>query len=518
VSAAAAALPSAASIIHLTLLLSRRLCSLSATHIGDLVTALPSFNLTDLPFKVYSGYLTVPGPFEETSYDSLSIHYQLHTSQNDQSTDPLVTWHQGGPGGSSINVGLYTEMGYFQLSDQGAYVNKNAWNQAANMLYLESPAGSGQGSGYSECISGGKPVRCHWDDVSQGEAYAHTLAAFRKAFPEIKGDLYLTGESYFGQYGPNIANWILNHAPFNATLGLKGIAAGNACWGGDATHVNCNGPNEDQIDIDLYFGKALISRKLYESIYSACGWSSTISTATATTTSAATASEDDGLQCDVLLTKAHAAVGPHNVYNLYDNCPGFDAALGDALAASGRSMRWLTKELRGLLIPGTHPSSALLEVERAVKASMPLPKSSVAVAASGTSHLKQPGRSGFGYSTSGPASVTLWPFLSRHLRVLIYNGDADSCVPYAGNVQWISELEKNGDLTEKAGWRPWFTASKGGNARGAPAGYVTTYNVPSQPALDFSFLTIRLAGHMVPTFQPAASLAFFERFLAAEPF
>ena len=30
-------------------------------------------------------------------------------------------------------------------------------------------------------------------------------------------------------------------------------------------------------------------------------------------------------------------------------------------------------------------------------------------------------------------------------------------------------------------------------------------------------VTIRLAGHMVPTFQPAASLAFFTRFLAAEP-
>lgn len=100
------------------------------------------------------------------------------------------------------------------------------------------------------------------------------------------------------------------------------------------------------------------------------------------------------------------------------------------------------------------------------------------------------------------------------------NGDADSCVPYAGNVEWISELEKNGDLSEKAAWRPWYAQSGGGsgNARTAPAGYVTTYNVPKQPSLDFSFVTIRLAGHMVPTFQPAASLAFFERFLAGEPF
>ena len=70
------------------------------------------------------------------------------------------------------------------------------------MLYLESPAGSGQDSGYSTCIKGGKPVACSWDDVNQGEAYAHTLAAFYKAFPEYSENaLYLTGESCNRYYG-----------------------------------------------------------------------------------------------------------------------------------------------------------------------------------------------------------------------------------------------------------------------------------------------------------------------------
>ena len=53
------------------------------------------------------------------------------------------------------------------------------------MLYLESPAGSGSRNGFSACIKGGVPVGCRWDDQSQAEAYAHTLAAFHKAFPEI---------------------------------------------------------------------------------------------------------------------------------------------------------------------------------------------------------------------------------------------------------------------------------------------------------------------------------------------
>lgn len=128
------------------------------------------------------------------SYDALSIHYQFHESQGDPSKDPVATWHQGGPGGSSINVGLYTEMGYFQVDDQGTHVNDYAWNKVASMLYLESPAGSGGSSGFSTCEKAGKPVPCEWTDQSQAEAYAHTLAAFFEEFPEFSSnDLYLTG-------------------------------------------------------------------------------------------------------------------------------------------------------------------------------------------------------------------------------------------------------------------------------------------------------------------------------------
>ena len=95
------------------------------------------------------------------------------------------------------------------------------------------------------------------------------------------------------------------------------------------------------------------------------------------------------------------------------------------------------------------------------------------------------------------------------------NGDADACVPYKGNEEWIDGLEKAGTLTQKDAWRPWFTASDSGSR--APAGYVTTY-AGADTALDFSFVTIRLAGHMVPTFQPSAAFAMFERFVDAKPY
>merc|ERR1719356_212951 len=115
-------------------------------------------------------------------------------------------------------------------------------------------------AGYSQCLKGGLPVNCSWDDRTQAEAYSHSLMAFFEAFPEFaKHDLYLTGESYFGQYGPNIAHYILNHEPFRSALNLKGLALGNACWGGSESRSECNGPNSQRNDVEMFFGKGLFS-------------------------------------------------------------------------------------------------------------------------------------------------------------------------------------------------------------------------------------------------------------------
>lgn len=457
---------------------------------ADLVDHLPDFD--KVPFKVYSGLLNVPGPIN--GYDSLKIHYQFHTSQKNPQSDPVVTWHQGGPGGSSIEVGLYTEMGYFNIDDKGAHTNPYAWNRVANMLYLESPAGSGSQQGFSVCMKGVRAVDCSWNDVSQGEAYAHTLQAFFKAFTEYsKNDLYLSGESYFGQYGPNIAHYIINNEPFKSSLNLKGMALGNACWGGDATTVQCNGPNSQRNDVELFFGKGLFSPKLHKNILDTCSFPDTSSSS-----------------CQQLLDQMRQEVGPHNVYNIYDNCPSTQAFLKKI----EKNMNWLTEYLRsGLSNP--HETNANLKNMSGgydwscggpYVAGDYLTRPDVRKAL----HLdtNEPGTSRFSYDTSGPASITLYPELVKKLRIMIYNGDADSCVPYIGNEEWIGDLESKGILKESAPWTPWFASTPSR----APAGYVTKYTVAGSDQ-NFKFVTIRLAGHMVPTFQPEAAFKMFSTFL-----
>lgn len=465
----------------------------AAERSDDLVTSLPDFpDSSTWGFKVYSGILEVPG-WEGAKYEELRIHYQFHTSRSSPSSDPILAWHQGGPGGSSINRGLYSELGAFIVGEEGNYVNPYGWNRVANMLYLESPAGSGGAQGFSQCISNGTAADCHFDDISQAEAYAHTLAVFFRDFPEFaQHALYLAGESYFGQYGPNIADYILKTEPFSSSINLQGIAAGNACWGGNATSVDCTGPNADQHTIDLYFGKGLFSPKMREQISDTC-------------TFPEPGVHDDS--CYVLVYQMLQQVGPHDQWNIYDNCPNTQAFL----KSTGKDPVWLLRTLRAGMhdhaetharltaMNGGYDWDCLGDVKHWIT------RDDVRRAL----HLDRfaPGASKLRYTSSGPAAITLWPELALKLRVLVYSGDADPCVPYLGTEEWVGQLEEQGILDEQAPWTPWFVS---GGA--APAGYITRYAAAGSKT-DFSFATVRLAGHMVPQFQPEAGLQLLADFL-----
>ena len=90
---------------------------------------------------------------------------------------------------------------------------------------------------------------------------------------------------------------------------------------------------------------------------------------------------------------------------------------------------------------------------------------------------------------------------------LIYNGDADACVPYTDNAYGHPLLYSN-NIKELKPWHSWTTGDE------QVAGYATTY----AKANGFSFVTVRGAGHMVPQVKPKQALAMFEKFLAGNTF
>lgn len=87
-------------------------------------------------FKLYGGYLNLT--------NTKAFHYLFLESQKNPTTDPLIVWLNGGPGCSSL-LGAFYENGPFLFkTDADGFqdaINKHAWNNYANVLYLESPGG-----------------------------------------------------------------------------------------------------------------------------------------------------------------------------------------------------------------------------------------------------------------------------------------------------------------------------------------------------------------------------------------
>ena len=99
----------------------------------DKVGQMP--NVT-FPTDTYSGYLTVS--------ETKMLHYMFFESMSENAEkDPVLIWFNGGPGCSSL-LGAFQENGPWVVDDNGTtYENPHPWNEKANVLYLESPAGVG---------------------------------------------------------------------------------------------------------------------------------------------------------------------------------------------------------------------------------------------------------------------------------------------------------------------------------------------------------------------------------------
>lgn len=143
------------------------------------------------PKDWFSGYLDLDN-------NKTHMHYFFFPSQRSPTTDPLLFWFNGGPGCSSLLGALY-EHGPFLVNDAFASIiyNQHAWNQKANVVYIESPAQVG--FSYTD---GKAPT---WNDDLVAKLNARAVREFFNVWPEFAGrDTYLSGESYAGIYVPTL--------------------------------------------------------------------------------------------------------------------------------------------------------------------------------------------------------------------------------------------------------------------------------------------------------------------------
>ena len=159
--------------------------------------------IPDVDFNIgesYAGTLSING----NSSNGNQLYFWFFPSENPAACDEITIWLNGGPGCSSMD-GLLQENGPFlwQSGTYSPYPNPFSWTNLTNMVYIDQPVGTG----FSPAINGTPQQIVNEEDV------AIDFMAFWKNFMEtfdIQGrKVYITGESYAGQYIPYIAHYML---------------------------------------------------------------------------------------------------------------------------------------------------------------------------------------------------------------------------------------------------------------------------------------------------------------------
>lgn len=137
----------------------------------------------------------------EDKNTTTNTFFWFFEARNNPDNAPLVIWLNGGPGCSSM-VGLFQENGPCHFTSTNATepeLNPNSWNEYANMLYVDQPAGVGFSYGDQPSST-----------VAAAPYFYEFMQAFLERFPEfINRRVGLFSESYGGRYAPEFASYIL---------------------------------------------------------------------------------------------------------------------------------------------------------------------------------------------------------------------------------------------------------------------------------------------------------------------
>ncbi|XP_020231849.1 serine carboxypeptidase II-3 [Cajanus cajan] len=412
---------------------------------GDKVKALPG-QPQGVDFDQYAGYVTVDAKAGR------ALFYYFVESPNNSSNKPLVLWLNGGPGCSSFGYGAMQELGPFRVNSDGKTLHRNqyAWNNMANVIFLESPAGVG--FSYSNTSSDYPNTG---DKSTAMDSYTFLLNWLER-FPQYKTrDLFITGESYAGHYVPQLADTILtnNKLTNHTVINLKGVAIGNG-WIDDSMCAKGM--------YDYFWTHALNSDETHEGIQRHCDFESGNLTN----------------ECSKYQNSGDDEVGNINIYDIY--APPCDSAAAKAGASPATNS---DSSLDPCSDDYTNTYLNLAEVQEALHAK-----------ATEWSPCR-----GVGW-TDSPATIlpTINRLISSGINTWIYSGDTDGRVPITSSRYSVNALK----LPVVTTWRPWYSGNEVG-------GYLVVYK-------GLTLVTVRGAGHMVPSNQPQRALTMISFFLRGE--
>ncbi|KAK4592033.1 hypothetical protein RGQ29_016494 [Quercus rubra] len=404
-------------------------------------------------FSQYGGYVTV------NKEAGRALYYYLTEAENSKDL-PLLLWLNGGPGCSSLAYGAMQELGPFRVLSDGKtlFTNEFAWNKAANVLFLESPAGVG--FSYSNRTS---DYNTSGDSRTALDSYWFVINWLER-FPEYKNrDFYISGESYAGHYVPQLAHTIFQHnKKANKTLiNLKGIIIGNAV---------INDDTDEKGMYDYLATHVIISDEANNKIQKYCDFSPN-----ATKPSS---------QCDEGYNSASISMDPIDIYNIY----------GPLCHNANLTVQPKKASILDFDPCGSYYVYAYLnrpDVQEAMHANV-----------TKLTHDWEPCSDVIEKWIDSPSTIIplLREFMANGIRVWVFSGDTDGRVPVTSTKYSLNKMR----LPVETAWYPWFIDQEVG-------GYAQKYKG------DLTFATVRGAGHQVPSYQPLRALSLISHFLSGKP-
>ncbi|XP_031476013.1 serine carboxypeptidase-like 8 isoform X2 [Nymphaea colorata] len=434
------------------------------------VARLPGYD-GDLPFEMYTGYITV----NETT--SNNIFYYFIKSERNSTTDPLIFWLTGGPGCSGFS-GLVFEIGpvKFKVEEYNGSLptlvyNPYSFTRIASIIFIDSPTFTG--------FSYSNSTDDHFTGNSKNfeEDYVF-LKKWLGQHPEFQSNpLYIAGDSYAGMIIPALTYRIAKEMEdgTETIFNLKGYFEGNP------TTDN----NFDASAVPFVYGMSLIPTSLYEATKKCCNGQYY---------------DPPNENCSSHLELIDELIAEVNQPHILEEYCGYIWSPQQRPRLASRRAVYEFESIHHY--PSNIPPTSCREYgyylcyiwanDETVREALHVRK--------GTVGEWQRCSKRFIYNKEW-ASVIHYhrALLSKGYPALFYSGDHDMVVSHVGTQGWISSL----NFTVAEQWRPWFVENQ-------VAGYTRKY------APKVTYATVKGAGHTAPEYRPKQCYHMYERWLSGQ--
>ncbi|KAI4730906.1 alpha/beta-hydrolase [Aureobasidium sp. EXF-10728] len=446
--------------------------------------AVDGTKIPDVNFDIgesYAGLMPI-----SSQQNASELYFWFFPSEDSHASDEILIWLNGGPGCSSLE-GLLQENSIISWN-YGTYApvkNNYAWSNLTNTIWIEQPAGTGFSS------KGSTPPATSEEEV------AEQFAGFWKNFIETFGlqhkKVYITGESYAGFYVPYIADNFIRKND-SALYDVHGIMINDPSISYDVVLQDIPATPF----VDYWGGLFNLNQTFMDDIHNrseACGYTAFMEEALTFPPKGllpAPPNADYSMPGCELWNDIFSAVSLVNpcfdIYQIATTCP----VLWDVLGFPG-SFDYLPQ--------GAEIYFNRTDVQKAINA----PIQEWEECTSGILRT----------DTSEYTSLSVLPKVIEHTNnVIIGQGMLDYIVSYNGTLMAIQNMTYNGAQgfsqapeTWDDFFVPYHSELNQGNLAGS--GAMGKYHTER----GLTFVTVQLAGHMIPQYSGSSSYRILEKLL-----